>query len=87
MGLCGLYVMYMTFFKDHSDKKFFKQIWEVHKKIPVLHLYGDVVWFPTDFIRKSLPIMIKASLSSNLIQSIPSFQKEYIKQLDKDFIK
>ncbi len=66
---------------DLTDKKFFKSLWEVHKKVPVLHLYGDVVWFPNDFFSKTVPTMVKLIKNPD----VPSFQRSYIKQMDKDF--
>lgn len=33
VGFCGLYLLYFNLFRDISDKKFFKQIWDVHRKV------------------------------------------------------
>ena len=33
VGLCGLFVFYYKLFKPNLDKKFFKQIYMVHKKV------------------------------------------------------
>lgn len=42
-----------------DEKKLFKMIWEMHKKIPLIHCYADVTWNPCQFFRKNVPIMIK----------------------------
>ncbi len=81
VGFCGLYVFYVTLFKDPADKKFFKSIWEMHKKIPILHLHSDVAWSLTDFLRKTIPMMVK-NISN---PDITAYKKDYLKQLDKDF--
>lgn len=96
VSLCGLYSFYISIFKgsfhsfvftpeDPSDKKFFKGLWELHKKVPIVHVYADVAWILPDFLRKTVPIMVKI-LGVNP-DSSTAFLKEYIKVLDKDFHK
>jgi hypothetical protein len=43
-GFVGLYTMFNVLFKDTSDKKFFKQVWDIQKTIPIFHLYGNTVY-------------------------------------------
>jgi hypothetical protein len=33
VGLCGLFVFYYRLFKPNLDKKFFKTLYQVHKKV------------------------------------------------------
>jgi hypothetical protein len=53
----------------------------MHKKIPILHLHSDVVWSPTDFLRRTVPMMAK--LLNN--PDVTPFKRDYLKQLDKEF--
>ena len=54
VGLCGLYVLYCQIFRV-IDKKLFKSIWDVYKKAPAVHLIGNVVWIPSDFLLSNIP--------------------------------
>ncbi|XP_061187838.1 WASH complex subunit 4-like isoform X2 [Saccostrea echinata] len=54
VGLCGLYILHFQIFRV-IDKKVFKSIWDVHKKIPAIHLLGNIVWFPTEFLLSKMP--------------------------------
>ncbi|XP_041350230.1 WASH complex subunit 4-like isoform X3 [Gigantopelta aegis] len=54
VGLCGLYILHFQIFRV-LDKRLFKSIWDVYKKIPCIHLIGNVVWFPNDFLTNKLP--------------------------------
>eukprot|EP01094_Clydonella_sp_ATCC50884_P012957 TRINITY_DN2324_c0_g1_i2.p1 TRINITY_DN2324_c0_g1~~TRINITY_DN2324_c0_g1_i2.p1 ORF type:complete len:1145 (+),score=548.34 TRINITY_DN2324_c0_g1_i2:58-3435(+) len=83
IGLCALYVFYFILFNQPSDKKFFKQVWDMHKVIPVIHLAGNVVWFSSDFLRKKVPYMVKAAVGQQA--TVKEFQKNYVKELDKTF--
>ncbi|CAI9722200.1 Hypothetical predicted protein [Octopus vulgaris] len=54
VGLCGLYVLYTQIFRV-VDKKLFKAVWDVYKKVPAVHLVGNVVWIPSDFLLNNIP--------------------------------
>ena len=83
IGLCALYGFYFTLFRKPNDKKFFKAVWELHKIIPMIHLCGNVVWFPTDFLTKKVPFMVKNTIG---VPDIRKFQISFITELDKGFI-
>ncbi|XP_069101114.1 WASH complex subunit 4-like isoform X2 [Argopecten irradians] len=59
VGLCGLYILHFQIFRV-IDKKVFKSLWDIHKKIPGVHLLGNIIWFPTTFLLNKLPQMVKA---------------------------
>jgi len=54
VGVCGLYVFYVTIFRDINDKKFFRTMFEMYKKIPILHLHADVTFSIPEFFAKTL---------------------------------
>ncbi|KYQ93354.1 hypothetical protein DLAC_06026 [Tieghemostelium lacteum] len=80
-GLLGLYTFYLSLFKDITDKGFFKQIWEVCKKVPMVAIYNNVFWFPSDLIQTLMPGMLKIIGSPNIMES----RREYLKIVDKEF--
>ena len=43
-GVYGLYALYMTIWKDPSDKKLVKQIWDLHKRVPIVPLTAHLNW-------------------------------------------
>eukprot|EP01062_Namystynia_karyoxenos_P059273 TRINITY_DN50728_c0_g1_i1.p1 TRINITY_DN50728_c0_g1~~TRINITY_DN50728_c0_g1_i1.p1 ORF type:complete len:1241 (+),score=561.49 TRINITY_DN50728_c0_g1_i1:104-3724(+) len=60
VGLCGLYVLYYSLFRDKlrgkaDDKKFFKSLFEVHKTVPVVHLYGNTTFAPAEWLARRVP--------------------------------
>eukprot|EP01119_Soliformovum_irregulare_P013331 TRINITY_DN3530_c0_g1_i1.p1 TRINITY_DN3530_c0_g1~~TRINITY_DN3530_c0_g1_i1.p1 ORF type:complete len:1148 (+),score=441.88 TRINITY_DN3530_c0_g1_i1:162-3605(+) len=84
IGVSALYVFNIVLFKDfQSDKKFFKKLWETHKRIPLIHLYGDVCLVPTEFLRSNLgPVMAKAGTG---FPDEKPFLREYLKNSMRDF--
>jgi WASH complex subunit 7 len=52
--LCCLCVLYNQIYRNF-DKKFFKSVWDLYKKAPVVNLCGTVVWFSADFFIKRMP--------------------------------
>jgi len=52
--------MHFSLFRDGADRKIFKQIFEMYTQVPLVHLYGNVVWFPADFFVKCMPGLVKS---------------------------
>jgi len=82
VGICALYGFYITVFRDFTDKKFFKGIWDMHKRVPLVHLFADVAWFPNQFFKGCIPMMLK--LVSNPDASVASANRDYTALLDKN---
>jgi len=59
VAVVALYILHFHLFRT-VDKKMFKAIWEVHKKLPGLVLAGNVTWFAPEYILLKLPSMAKA---------------------------
>eukprot|EP01059_Diplonema_ambulator_P024279 TRINITY_DN4016_c0_g1_i1.p1 TRINITY_DN4016_c0_g1~~TRINITY_DN4016_c0_g1_i1.p1 ORF type:complete len:1189 (+),score=499.89 TRINITY_DN4016_c0_g1_i1:80-3646(+) len=65
VGLCGLYVMYYSFFSNKikgksEEKKFFKTLFDIHKEVPVLHMYGNTTYSPAEWLGRRIPDMANA---------------------------
>lgn len=65
VGLCGLYTLYYSFFRDKlkgkaEDKKFFKSLFEVHKAVPIIHLYGNTTFAPAEWLARRIPDLANA---------------------------
>lgn len=54
MGVIGLFILHFQIFRM-LDKRIFKIIWDVYKKIPCVHMVGNVVFFPNEFLLIRLP--------------------------------
>ncbi|KAL6052161.1 WASH complex subunit 4 [Balamuthia mandrillaris] len=82
MGLCALYVLYFSLYRDvEGDKAFFKQLWELHTKVPVIHLAGNALWFAPEFFIKNVPVMVKTLGKI----AVSKFRQSYLASLDKSF--
>eukprot|EP00727_Mastigamoeba_balamuthi_P006130 m51a1_g2136 hypothetical protein (1117) ;mRNA; f:1715146-1719480 len=49
-GFLGLYTLYLQLFGDYNDKRFFKDIYEVSKRIPVVTLFANRAFYPAEFL-------------------------------------
>lgn len=56
--LSALMVMNFSLFGS-VDKKVFKQLWDVNKKIPAVTLYANIIWFPEQFLLYHMPQLNK----------------------------
>jgi WASH complex subunit 7 len=59
VGFCGMYLFYYHLFMDTTDKKFFRRIWDMHKQLPIIHLYGTSVWSSSEFFLSKTPDMLR----------------------------
>ena len=41
------------------DKKFLKLLWDIYKKVPAIHLAGNVILFPNEFLLRKIPALEK----------------------------
>eukprot|EP01065_Artemidia_motanka_P051556 TRINITY_DN9120_c0_g3_i1.p1 TRINITY_DN9120_c0_g3~~TRINITY_DN9120_c0_g3_i1.p1 ORF type:complete len:1203 (+),score=491.48 TRINITY_DN9120_c0_g3_i1:93-3701(+) len=65
VGLCGLYVLYFQLYSDKvrgkaEEKKYFKSLFEVHKVVPIVHLFGATSFAPAEWLSRSIPDMANA---------------------------
>ena len=54
VGLCALFVFHFHLFRV-VDKRLVKAVWDVQRKLPAIHLYGDVMICPNEFLSRKIP--------------------------------
>ncbi|XP_059151833.1 WASH complex subunit 4-like isoform X4 [Physella acuta] len=54
VGAIGLFIIHFQIFRV-LDKRIFKLIWDMYRKIPCVHLIGNVVFSPNEFVLLRLP--------------------------------
>ncbi|XP_056000960.1 WASH complex subunit 4-like isoform X5 [Ostrea edulis] len=85
VGLCGLYILHFQIFRV-IDKKVFKSVWDVHKKIPAVHLIGNIVWFPTQFLLSKMPQLDKL-LDRKAKEAVTSTRSSWLSQRQQQLTK
>eukprot|EP01088_Endostelium_zonatum_P014541 TRINITY_DN3239_c0_g1_i1.p1 TRINITY_DN3239_c0_g1~~TRINITY_DN3239_c0_g1_i1.p1 ORF type:complete len:1217 (-),score=305.58 TRINITY_DN3239_c0_g1_i1:81-3731(-) len=82
MAVSALYVCWYNVWKDpHYDKGFFKKIWVVYESIPLVHIYGNVVWLPPEFFINRIPSVVKTVGKIAVIK----FRNDYLAEFDATF--
>jgi hypothetical protein len=82
-GVGSRYVLYFTLYRDASDKKLFRAIFEIYKKTPIIHVYGNVIWVPTDFLNRNVPAIVKSQVKYDRDSIMRSALKESDATFDK----
>ncbi|XP_064467103.1 WASH complex subunit 4-like [Ornithodoros turicata] len=59
MGIYALYVLHYYIFRT-IDKRLFKTLWDVYKKVAAVHVIGNILWFPDRFLLLQMPQVVKA---------------------------
>ena len=54
----------------------------MYRVIPIIHLYGNVSWFSTEFLKKKVEFMVKNAIGP--ITELPKFFAQYLADLDKN---
>ncbi|EFC45800.1 hypothetical protein NAEGRDRAFT_36287 [Naegleria gruberi] len=84
VGFCGLYILYFNLWMDNQTlKKLFKQVWEFHKKCPIIHLYGNTAWSSAEFFLAKVPDMVRLSGVKNPKKEIEVDRSKYMDGLIK----
>ncbi|XP_054280077.1 WASH complex subunit 4-like [Macrosteles quadrilineatus] len=76
-SVCTLYTFYVHLFGS-SDKKLFKQFWELSKKVPSVTLNGNIVWFPDQFLCQHLTHLSKKLVDKKAQEAVVNARINYI---------
>ncbi|KAF4081421.1 hypothetical protein AMELA_G00160980 [Ameiurus melas] len=86
VGVCGLFALHFHIFRA-VDKRLYKALLDVCKKVPAVTLTGNVIWFPDTFLINKIPaaakLMDKKSLQAIRI-SRDAFLQQKAQTLTKD---
>jgi len=78
--LCSSFALYNCLYPEKSNGKFARQLWELQKDYPLVHLYGPVVWNSGNFMLKTFPVVLKAIKAPDMkqvkVQVLAEFDKE-----------
>ncbi|ESO00575.1 hypothetical protein HELRODRAFT_82872, partial [Helobdella robusta] len=71
IGVLCLFVLHQSVFQS-QDKKMFKTLFDVHKKIPCLVLTGSSVFYPSEFLARMLPKLNQMVVDKKTLQAMES---------------
>nr|XP_039256887.1 WASH complex subunit 4-like [Styela clava] len=66
--LCALFALHVMIFRD-LDKRLFRQLWDVYKKLPCVVLTSNVIWFADEFLKRFAGKAIDKKMSDQVTQS------------------
>ncbi|MEE6480161.1 hypothetical protein FKM82_012478, partial [Ascaphus truei] len=76
VGLCGLFVLYFQIFRN-VDKKFYKSLLDVCKKVPSIALTANIIWYADSFLIQKVPAAAKL-LDRKSLHSIKTQRESYL---------
>ncbi|CAB1331538.1 unnamed protein product [Coregonus sp. 'balchen'] len=77
-GVCGLYVLHFHVFRT-VDKKLYKALLDICKKVPAVTLTSNIIWFPDTFLMAKVPAAAKL-MDKKSVQSIRAQRDAYLQQ-------
>eukprot|EP01101_Sappina_pedata_P008773 TRINITY_DN4938_c0_g1_i1.p1 TRINITY_DN4938_c0_g1~~TRINITY_DN4938_c0_g1_i1.p1 ORF type:complete len:1098 (+),score=436.48 TRINITY_DN4938_c0_g1_i1:19-3312(+) len=83
MGLCCMTVLFNILYPGKLDSKIFKIVWESYKKVHAVHLYGNVSWYPAEFLIRKVPALVKSVAAKGAIQEVNTLRKARLAELIK----
>ncbi|XP_071816027.1 WASH complex subunit 4-like [Apostichopus japonicus] len=86
VGICGLYVLHYQIFRV-IDKKVFRALWDVYKKVPAVTLTANVVWSSNQFLLRSLSPHISKFLDRKSQQAVITFTATYLQQKSQSLVR
>ncbi|KAH0616974.1 hypothetical protein JD844_028502, partial [Phrynosoma platyrhinos] len=78
VGICGLFVLHFQIFRT-VDKKFYKSLLDVCKKVPAVTLTANIIWFADSFLCQKMPVAAKL-LDKKTFQSIKLNRESFLQQ-------
>uniref|UniRef100_A0A8C8LNW8 WASH complex subunit 4 n=1 Tax=Oncorhynchus tshawytscha TaxID=74940 RepID=A0A8C8LNW8_ONCTS len=77
-GVCGLYVLHFHIFRT-VDKKLYKALLDICKKVPAVTLTSNIIWFPDTFLMAKVPAAAKL-MDKKSVQSVRAQRDTYLQQ-------
>ncbi|CAK9019640.1 unnamed protein product [Durusdinium trenchii] len=74
-----------SFGKGREEVKLLQELWKMHKKTPVVVLFGRVVWCMGDFLKSYLPDVVAEAKLLKELEELGSLRLSQAKQLDSGF--
>ncbi|XP_014635938.1 PREDICTED: WASH complex subunit 7 isoform X2 [Ceratotherium simum simum] len=78
VGVCGLFVLHFHIFRT-VDKKFYKSLLDICKKVPAITLTANIIWFPDNFLIQKIPAAAKL-LDRKSLQAIKIHRDTFLQQ-------
>ena len=86
VDICGLFVLHFQIFRN-LDKKFFKQLWDTHKRMVGATLWGNVFFLFNEFLLAKLPQfqgMADKKSKAQLVATRDSFARDKNANLERE---
>ncbi|KAM8892117.1 WASH complex subunit 4 isoform 1-T2 [Spinachia spinachia] len=77
-SVCGLFVLHFHIFRS-VDKKFYKALLDICKKVPAVTLTANITWFPDAFLLAKVPAAAKLMDKKSLL-AIRAQRDAYLQQ-------
>uniref|UniRef100_A0A3Q3L940 WASH complex subunit 4 n=1 Tax=Labrus bergylta TaxID=56723 RepID=A0A3Q3L940_9LABR len=77
-GVCGLFVLHFHIFRS-VDKKFYKSLLDVCKKVSAVTLTSNIIWFPDTFLITKIPAAAKL-MDKKSLQAIRAQRDTFLQQ-------
>ncbi|XP_041059183.1 WASH complex subunit 4 isoform X2 [Carcharodon carcharias] len=78
VGICALFVLHFQIFRT-LDKKLYKSLLDVCKKVPAITLTANIIWFADQFLLRKMASAAKVAEKKNL-QSIKIQRETFLQQ-------
>ncbi|XP_015749025.1 PREDICTED: WASH complex subunit 7-like isoform X2 [Acropora digitifera] len=85
VGLVGLFVLHFQIYRG-LDKKFFTKLWDLHKKVPSVHLAGDIMFFPNEFLLQKIPYLTKI-LDKKQKLAVETSKEQYLASVNQNLVR
>ncbi|XP_060770735.1 WASH complex subunit 4 [Neoarius graeffei] len=77
-GVCGLFALHFHIFRT-VDKRLYKALLDVCKKVPAVTLTANIIWFPDTFLVNKIPAAAKL-MDKKSLQAIRSSRDTFLQQ-------
>ncbi|PFX13788.1 WASH complex subunit 7 [Stylophora pistillata] len=85
VGLLGLFILQHQIYRG-IDRKFFSKFWDIHKKVPAVHLAGDIMFFPNEFLLRKIPHLNKI-VDKKQRQAVESSKEQYLTNCNQNLVR
>ncbi|KAI6650453.1 hypothetical protein LOD99_5890 [Oopsacas minuta] len=81
---CLVALFSFVFRSKELDKKLLKQLWDTHKKLPVINILGQIVWVPDEFLKRFIADLDKV-IDKKMYSAGATIRQQYLQNTPQAF--
>eukprot|EP01129_Flabellula_baltica_P015634 TRINITY_DN8032_c0_g1_i1.p1 TRINITY_DN8032_c0_g1~~TRINITY_DN8032_c0_g1_i1.p1 ORF type:complete len:1108 (-),score=219.26 TRINITY_DN8032_c0_g1_i1:5-3328(-) len=84
MNLTVLFTFFVTLYNDENERKLFRKIWALYKRVPIIHVFANVTFDSCEFFMQKIPFFVERAKPGNLSKYKTSYMNDFTRSFSNN---